>query len=199
MNNAYVSKKQLINLYTKGKSMNDVAKYLKCSIHKVVYWMKKYGIKRRSHSEATYLKANPNGDPFKIKSLLTPNEKFLMGIAIGIYLGEGNKVVKHSLRIANSDPLIIKLFLQFLFDICRFQSNRISYSIVCFNDAKSNEARLYWANQLKISPQKFGKITQIPTRGEGTYKKKSQFGVCTVQANNMKLTSWMRHQVDVLR
>ncbi len=124
-------KEQLTYLYTSGKSMSDIAKRLQCSIHTVVYWMEKYGIKRRSHSEATYLKGNPHGDPFDIKKSLTPNDKLLFGLGMGIYLGEGNKVTKHSLRVSNTNPLILRLFLKFLFTICRFDKNRISVSIVC--------------------------------------------------------------------
>lgn len=161
--------------------------------------MHKYNIARRSHSAAAYIKANPNGDPFQIKQPLTPDEKLLLGIGVGIYLGEGNKVTKHSLRIANTDPFILKLFLKFLSDICRFKKSRISYSIICFHDTDPQEARLFWTHQLKISTEKFGKITQIPTQGKGTYKNKSQFGVCIVQANNMKLVQWLRSYIEEIK
>jgi hypothetical protein len=194
----YPSKEILQKLYKDGKSMTDIAAHLHCSIHKVVYWMEKYDIKRRSHSEATYLKENPNGDPFTINKKLTFEEKYLYGVAIGIYLGEGNKTINHSLRITNTNPLILKLFLQFLATVCHFDKNRISVSIVCFNDSDPEASRAYWSHQLKISPAKFGKITQIPPQGKGTYKRKSQYGVCTVQANNTKLTALLREQINKL-
>lgn len=177
--------------------MAEIAEKLKCSIHKIVYWMDKYKIKRRSPSNAAYVKANPNGDPFQIKHNKTPSDKFLLGIAFGIYLGEGNKVTKTSLRIANCDPKILKLFILFLHNICHLDPKRISASIVCFNDTDPEVARTYWANQLSISSIKFGKITQIPTQGKGTYRRKSQFGVCTIQANNVKLSKWFRKQLKI--
>lgn len=178
--------------------MSDIARNLHCSIHKVVYWMEKYDLKRRNHSDATYLKENPHGDPFHIKKQLTPTDKLLLGLGMGIYLGEGNKVIKHALRVSNTNPLILRTFLRFLFTICRFNKSRISTSIVCFNDTTPESARAYWSKQLQLSPSKFGKITQIPPQGKGTYKRKSQFGVCTVQANNIKLTTWLRGQIDLL-
>ena len=58
--------------YKSGKSMQDISRQLNCSVHKVVYWMDKYDVKRRTRSEATYIKANPGGDPFKIKTKLSP-------------------------------------------------------------------------------------------------------------------------------
>jgi len=192
------SKSNLQKLYVGGKSMAEISLLLHFSLHTVVYWMQKYGIKRRNHSEATYLKENPHGDPFVIKKSLTSDDTLLFGLGMGIYLGEGNKVEKNSLRVSNTNPLILRLFLRFLFTICRFDKKRLSASIVCFNDTDPNTARAYWSGQLQISPAKFGKITQIPPQGKGTYKRKSKYGVCTVQANNMKLTKWVRDQVGLL-
>lgn len=193
-----IAKSLLTSKYKSGLSMPQIAKELHCSVNKIVYWMRKHHITRRSHSESAYIQLNPNGDPFTLKTHLTRKELFLFGIAIGIYLGEGNKVEKHSLRVSNTDPHILHLFLQFLKQICQFDSNRISYSIVAFNDSNIQTVRSYWANQFNIAPEKFGKITQIPPQGKGTYRHKSQFGVCTVQANNIKLTTWFRKQVQNL-
>lgn len=194
-----ISKNQLFQLYSKGKSMAEIASLLGCSVHKVAYWMDKHGIKRRSRSEATYIKLNPNGDPFKIKTNLTRKEEFLFGLGIGIYWGEGTKVTPHSVRVANTDPEILKTFIKFLVQICQLKKNKISYSIVCFNDTNPEIARSYWARKLETSPKKFGKITQIPTQGKGTYKKKSKFGVCTIQASNIKLKTWIMDQIGVVQ
>ncbi len=179
--------------------MKDISRQLNCSVHKVVYWMNKYGIKRRSRSEATYLQANPFGDPFKIKSKLSSSDWFLFGLGLGIYLGEGNKKAKHSLRVGNTDPRVLKLFIKFLINICGLKEYRLSYSIVCFNDVDPSISKSYWAKQLGVLPEKFGKITSIPHQGKGTYKRKSQFGVCTVQANNVKLRNWFMNQMERIK
>lgn len=195
-----ITKDKLENLYKSGKSMTEISKILKVSPNKVVYWMKKYKIKRRSHSDAAYIKQNPNGDPFKIKQNLTKKDLFLYGLGIGIYWGEGNKnPIIPSLRIANTDPDLIRIFLCFLKSIYGLSENRFSYSIVCFNDINPNKARSYWAKELKIPPEKFGKITIIPKQGKGTYKKKSRFGVCTVQGNNSKLRKIVINKVEELK
>lgn len=194
--NKKIIKKELINLYVSGKSMAEIATLLNCSIHKIDYWMDKYSVKRRNRSEATYIKRNPDGDPFKIKTKLSKDDKFLLGLGIGIYWGEGTKVTKHSLRVANSDPGIIKMFVKFLTEICQLRLNKITYSIICFNDSDPNIARKFWSQELKISPDRFGKITQIPKQGKGTYKKKSLYGVCTVQASNIKLRNWLISQIE---
>ncbi len=196
----YLDSETLNNLYHSGKSMVEISKILEVSPNKVVYWMKKFNLKRRTHSESAYIKQNPNGDPFKIKTNLSKNDIFLYGLGLGIYWGEGNKNPKvPSLRITNTDPSLIKTFLNFLKNIYGLNENRFSYSIVCFNDVSSEKARLYWAKELKIPPEKFGKITVIPKQGKGTYRKKSQFGVCTVQGNNSKLRKLVIDKVEQIK
>lgn len=182
--------------YESGKSMRDISRQLDCSVHKVVYWMDKYAIKRRTRSEATYIKANPGGDPFKIKTKLSPEEKILFGLGLGIYWGEGNKVTPHAVSVGNTDPGIIKVFIRFLKTVCNVRENKIKYSLVCFNDSDPRQVSNYWSKQLNIKLHQFGKVVQIPPQGKGTYKKKSRYGVCTVGVNNIKLKSWIMSEID---
>lgn len=68
-------------------------------------------------------------------------ELFLYGLGIGIYWGEGEKISKHSRRVANTDPIVIKTFISFLTCICQVEKGKLSYSIVCFNDCLSNQSK----------------------------------------------------------
>lgn len=195
-----ISKDELSKLYSSGQSLSEVAKTLGTSVHKIRYWMNKYNLKTRSISEGAYLKANPDGDPFKIKDNFSKNEVFLLGLGIGIYWGEGTKSDGcSSLKVANSDPGIIRTFTAFLKSVCQLKTERFSYSIVCFNDTTRESARKYWSKELNIPPEKFGKITVIPKQGRGTYKKKSSYGVCTIQGNNVKLRRWVLDRIEKTR
>jgi hypothetical protein len=119
------SKIILEELYSSGSSMNDIAKKLECSIHKVVYWMEKYEIKRRSWSDATYIKRNPNGDPFMIKEIIDENDRFLLGLALGIYWGEGEKTTPNAIRVSNTDPYILQTFIKFLVKFCNLEERKL--------------------------------------------------------------------------
>jgi len=179
--------------------MADIAKNLNCSIHKIVYWMDKFNIPRRSFSDAVYLKANPHGDPFKIKKQLSDKELILYGIGIGIYWGEGEKVSKGKVRVANSDPKLILAFRNFLIKICQVTLSRIHYSLICFNDSNVKDVGTYWSKVLEISEEKFGKIVQIAPQGKGNYRRKSQYGVCIIEISNTKLKNWVMHELKKLQ
>lgn len=193
-----INKNVLKGLYDSGKSMKDISKTLGCSEHKITYWMQKFDINRRTRSEATYLKANPNGDPFTIRTNLTKNENTLLYLSLGIYWGEGTKAGKHVVRVSNTDPKMLVIFRKFLLEICQVNPSKIKYNIVCFNDTIPETASAYWGNKLEISSSKFGKITQIPSQGKGTYKNKSKYGVCSVSVSNIKLKAWIMEQINSL-
>lgn len=193
------SKTTIQKLYRDGKSMAEVARILHCSVNTVVYWMKKYNIKRRSHSEATYLKENPDGDPFNIKKHRSKREQLLYGLAMGLFWGEGTKAISSSVRLTNTDPAMIKLFRSFLLEICQVDLNKIRYSIVTFNDSIPAAASAYWAQELGISEGKFGTIVTIPPQGKGSYKKKSLYGVCSITVSNIKLKQWIMQQLEEIK
>lgn len=188
----------LIQLYNSGKSMKEMADILGCSVHKISYWMSKHGHNRRTRSEATYIKLNPTGDPFKIKLDLSMDEAILYGVGIGIYWGEGDKNSPTAVRVTNTDPYLLRTFIQFLLVVCQLERRKLLYSIVCFNDSNVEEVRRYWQQELEIIPDKFGKIVQIPQQGKGTYKRKSKFGVCSVTVSNPKLKKWIMAEIKQL-
>lgn len=174
-------------LYEKGKSAVEVGKELGIPWRKVIYFMDKYGIKRRSRSEATYLKHNPNGDPFKIKKRLNPQEQCLRALALGLYWGEGSKYNPISIRLTNSDPALLRTFIEFLRNICGVNPQKIRLWITVHDDVSIEKARDYWGKELEIPFSQFSKTVVIAHHGNGTYKNKSIYGTATVCVHNMKL------------
>src|SRR3989344_3535161 len=106
-----MNEEELRNLYVKKKmSSSEITRIFKCSEHRVNYWLKKYNISKRSISEAVYQRCNPKGDPFKVKKIESLADAKLLGLGLGLYWGEGNKKNKNSVRLGNSNPLIINNF-----------------------------------------------------------------------------------------
>ena len=177
--------------------MWEIGQELGCSVHKVTYWMKHHQLAKRTRSEAAYVKQNPKGDPFHIKTELNSDEIHLFALGIGIYWGEGSKTSPFNVSVSNTDPNLLLVFRSFLLRICQVNPNKIHYSIVCFNDTASQTAATYWSKQLSVHPSLFGKIVQIPQQGKGTYKRKSQFGVCAIGVSNIKLKRWIMEQIEL--
>lgn len=187
-NTESLSKDVLIDFYiNQNKSVNDIGKVLGCSPHKVAYWMEKYKILRRNQSEATYQKRNPLGDPFSLMEPRNLSEAELMGMGLGLYWGEGNKLNKNSIRLGNTDPALIKTFIRFLNKFFNINQKKIRFGLQVFSDIKPTEALNFWVKELKVDKLQFQKVVITPSRGAGTYKKKMKYGVLTVYFNNKKL------------
>lgn len=170
-----------------GASMQEIATLNNCSLNKVVYWMKKYDIKRRSISEAIYAQHNPNGDPFTVKPITTREQAKLLGIGIGLYWGEGTKANKWSVRLGNTDPALLRTFITFLVKIFEVKQADMRFALQIFSDINPHEALEYWVHELGVMPSQFGRPTVTISGSIGTYRKKSSYGVVTVSYHNKKL------------
>ncbi len=191
MNSLIISERKLKNLYlNQKKSSAEIASFFKCSEHKVNYWLKKYNISKRSISEAIYNKCNPQGDPFKVQPILNINDAKLFGLGLGLYWGEGNKKNKNSVRLGNSDPLIINNFIKFLIGIFKIKRNKLRFGLQIFGDLSERKVLSFWLKELKefgINKSQFFKVTMTPSRSLGNYREKSKLGVLTVHFANTKL------------
>ena len=184
-----IKKNILIKYYLEEKkSVAQIASIFKKSETSINYWMSKYNIKKRTISEAIYLKNNPKGDPFKIKY---PNNFYLAelkGTGLGLYWSEGNKKNKNSIKLANTDPMLVKKFVEFLIKILGVNKRNLKFSLQVFSDVNPYVAENYWIKYLKIKSSQFcRKITVTQSGKIGTYKKKNKYGVATVYCHNTKL------------
>lgn len=195
-----ITKEKLYKLYINKKlSSNKIAKKMECSEGKINYWINKYNLKKRSISEAIYNSHNPNGDPFKFKKINNMNKSFLFGLGLGLYWGEGNKKNKYSIRLGNSDPDVIFMFIKFLEEIYSIDKRKLRFAVQIFDDMDPHGILYYWSKKLKIQSSQFYKTIITPSRGIGTYKDKFKYGVLTIHFNNKKLRDILCREIESLR
>jgi hypothetical protein len=170
------------------KSAADIALEYKFSTSKVNYWLDKHKIQKRTISEGIYFKKNPKGDPFNFKPPVNIEEAILFGLGIGLFWGEGNKRNKHSVKLGNTDPKLIRMFIRFLMTIFDVNESKLRFGIQVFNDSDPRKALQFWVKELGFSKKHYLPTLTVSTvRGPGTYLHKSKYGVLTVYFNNMKL------------
>ena len=196
-----MEKAVLEKLYNKDRlSMTAIGKKMGYSSRTICYWMQRHGIKRRSWSEAIYSWHNPT-EPFQPKTGLSPEEEKLKAVALGIFLGEGNRRSKYYVRVGNSDPLVLKLFIAFLRNICGVFESRIHVGLIVHPDVEVAGALSYWSRELRVPASNFHKPTVLKPRGKGTYGYRCPYGVATVIVGNIKLRllieEWIREYAHV--
>lgn len=186
---------ELSKLYSSGLSMTDISKKLHISVHKVVYWMEKNKIPRRTLSDAIYLKHNPNGDPFTFTPPSTPYGIKLYGLGLGLYWGEGNKANLTAVKLGNTDPELLKTFIEFLEKIYGVKKQDLKFGLQIFTDIDKNEALSYWMKKLNAKTEQFYKTVVTISGSLGTYRHKSKYGVITVHYHNKKLRDMLVNSI----
>ncbi|MEX0672499.1 MAG: hypothetical protein WDZ82_00715 [Candidatus Paceibacterota bacterium] len=195
-----ISKERLQDLYeTQKRSSAEIASVLECSENKVNYWIRKHGIKKRSISDAVYARLNPDGHPFTIRVARDIDDEKLYGLGMGLFWGEGTKRSKHAVRLGNTDPDLIRVFLLFLERICGVDRSKIKFGLQIFSDMNKNKALEVWVDRLGVKKSQFQKVIVTPARGVGNYKQKTKYGVLTVYFNNKYLKEYIDGEIEKLR
>ncbi len=143
---------------------------------------------RGNHLKELYVQAEREAvDEFEV---LKYHPLFIAGLMI--YWGEGNKSSKDRCGIANTDPLMIKLFIKFLENICCFKRPRIKAWILLYPDLDENVCKEYWISNTSLKLEDFHKSIVI----QGKHKtKKLSYGVCSVGVSSAylkrKILKWI--------
>ncbi len=191
-----VSKDLLKALYfERGLSAQEIADRLSVSYHKIVYWMDRHGLERRSRPEASYLRHNPGGEKFSLNQ--SDRELFVAGVAL--YLGEGDKT-NPSLIVTNSEVRVLKLWVRFLEQVCGVPTVKLKGHIDYYADLDYPSVLAYWSQQLDIPAANFERPTLKRGRaekGSGTGRR-SPHGTAHVKFHDAKLKKQMLMWIDEL-
>lgn len=192
-------REELEELYVyKRKSAKEIADIFSCSENKINYWLKKYDIPKRSISEAVYQRSNPKGDPFRIMQPKTHNESFLLGLGVGLYWGEGTKRNRYAIRLGNTDPRLIKKFIEFLEESYAIDKSKLRFSLQVFSDMSPQKTLRFWIRELGFPRSQFQKVIITPSGSLGTYRYKTKHGVLTVYYGNKRLRDLLCNAIDEL-
>jgi len=144
---------------------------------------------RGLHLERAYREARIEAAE-ELKTLMY-NPLFIAGLML--YWGEGDKVTNGSVRLANTDPGVIRIYTTFLTDICAIPREKIRGHILVYPDLDQPECIKYWVEASRLTPQNFIKCVTI----QGRHKtKRLGYGVCSIYVSSTyfkeKMLEWLR-------
>ncbi len=116
---------------------------------------------------------------------------FLAGIML--YWGEGEKTSKQSrLKLANSDPMMIRLFYSFLKNCIRVPSEKIHVWLLLYPDLKDEMQKKFWSKATGIPVSQFKGSIYIKGRHP---TKRLSYGVCNIYVQSRefkeKIITWI--------
>src|SRR3990167_229734 len=84
---------------------------------------------------------------------------FITGLAL--YWGEGDRVSKYGVLLSNTDPAMIKLFRNFLIQVCHVKKDRLFAGVFLYPDLDGETCRKYWSKEAGLSGVKFHKDVEL--------------------------------------
>lgn len=108
-------------------------------------------------------------------------------IGIILYLGEGGKTARGMVRLANSDPAVIKIMMRFLREVCKVSESRFRGSIHTFTHANVVQTEKYWSKISGIPRKQFYKTYIKPSTASLQKRKTLPFGTFDIYVCDTKL------------
>jgi len=188
----------LRRLYLEEKlSAKQIADQFSIPESKVIYWLDKCKIPKRSLSGAVYLRINAVIDPFDIETELTLDEERLKAIGLTLWVNEGSLKNKDTVYATNSNPALINLFVEFLLRVCRVQKSKIRIRVIYYRDMEMNvnQVRQFWSETTAL-PESQIKVDLYTA--EHNYRSTSKYGTATALVGNIKLRQQMEQWLNEL-
>lgn len=121
----------------------------------------------------------------------------LFSTAIAAYWGEGDKLSKNQVRMTNTDPAMLKIFVVFLETLCDIPREKMRLALFTYSDLSEKTCKRYWSRQLGL--KNFHKTQVLPGRHE---TRRLPHGVCTVVVSNSylkkKISVWIDHLPEMV-
>lgn len=173
-------KEKAMRLRKKGFSYNEILKEIPVAKSTLSLWLRNVGLSKRQRQRLTQkrLAAILKGGQAKrnyrlaitkeIKDKarkeigkLSKRELWLIGTAL--YWAEGHKERNKSslVRLGNSDPEMIRIFLEWLYKICKIKKEDLIFRIYLHETSKTRlkGVKKYWSRITKFPEEYFQKIT----------------------------------------
>ena len=192
-----------LELRKRGWSYSAIKRELEISKSTASNWLHKYPLsheqldKLQFHNEhrieafrATMAKKKQAlfdaavGDQEKFIGNLTEKELYLCGLAL--YWGEGGKTQYANLTFANTDPRMIRFFLEWLRRAIHYPNDHIKIKMHLYKDMSIEDEMKYWGEVTGLSVEHFVKPYIKETTLKGLTYKTRGHGTCNVIANGLK-------------
>lgn len=117
---------------------------------------------------------NIENDNLGFIDLLNNNKEVAKLVLAALYLGEGTKSMRGSLRLGNSDPGIINLFLKLLRSCYVINESKFRATVLCRADQDIKSLERFWVKASGINKRQFYKA-RIDARTIGKPSRKLDY------------------------
>ena len=128
---------------------------------------------------------------------LSTRDLWIAGLML--YAGEGRKVWNVSsqpIELTNSEPGILRIFLNFLTKVCNVHRNEINIRLFLYSDINLKKAENFWTRELNIPLRQFQRSFIKQSYSNPSRTRRSKYGTAHIVLYNAelyrKILAWLR-------
>jgi transposase-like protein len=213
-----LEKKKAIKLRGEGKSIKIIARRLGVAKSSVSVWVRNVvltqkqlqtltenGQKREVVEKRRHKRIENEENKRKEIMYLAEKEinkiskQELRIIGLCLYWGEGGKTQRSLVRVANSDPVVIKVMMRFFREICKVEEFKFRGHIHTYSHLNARKAEEYWSSVSGIPKNKFFKTYCKPSIASKGKRDKLPFGTYDICICDTKLFLQIMGQIEKLK
>ncbi|MDP3015100.1 MAG: hypothetical protein Q8N28_01670 [bacterium] len=215
------AKEKAINLRKLGFSYSEILKQIPVAKSTLSLWLRSVGLSKKQKQRLTekklasmqrgaIAKRNKRIEIVRliknkaISEIKNISNRELWLIGVSLYWAEGSKSKPHNISqgvtFSNSDPMMIKVFMEWLRKILKIPENDIKYEIYIHENSKNKvvDSIQYWSKITKASQNKFKyvyfKRNKVNTKRKNTNE--NYYGLVRILVNkstnlNRKISGWI--------
>lgn len=214
--------KKAIELRKKGFSYSEILKCVPVAKSTLSLWLRSVGLSKKQEQRltdkklASALRGAARKKEIRIQKTqaifqeaaeniksISKKELFLIGIAL--YWAEGSKEKEHrpgsGVQFSNSDPYMVKLFLKWLFEVCKVPREKIDFDIYLHESNRHEISKViqYWSAHTGFAQNHFRHIyfkkNKINTKRKNIGS--SYFGLLKIKVKSSsdlirKISGWIK-------
>jgi hypothetical protein len=212
----YKEKEQAIKMRLGGMSYSQIKNVINVSKSTLSIWLQKYPLSEKRIKELR------DWNPRRIENCrntkLRKRQKMLSAIyenvakeigslsnrdlfiaGLFLYWGEGTKASRSVVAFTNTDPAMLRLFIQWL-NLMGVKNSSLKVKLHLYVDMKIKEKTLFWSKELDISLNNFAKPYIKDSKFTSlTYKSGFGCGTCSVIYANAELHNKIMMSLRYLR
>ncbi|MBI5405986.1 hypothetical protein HY972_03060 [Candidatus Kaiserbacteria bacterium] len=133
------------------------------------------------------------------KDIRTLSKRELLIASLFLYWGEGAKTMPASTSLSNTDPAMIRFFIQWL-ELLGVPRNRLRVYVHLYTDMNVRRELSYWSKALDLPLTSFRKPYIKTSKRSGlSYPQKFGHGTCNLIYENRDISEYVRMSLDYIR
>ena len=211
-----MEKETAITLRKMGKSYNEIRMQLKVSKSTLSYWLNDYPLSdeqmkkvrdynpQRIENFRTTMRLKKVARQEKALervrkdiSKMSKREFFIAGFFL--YWGEGTKIGRGEVCLANTDPTMVRCFIRWL-KILGVSKDKLRIQLSLYKDMDISHEIRYWSKELDVSLHQFrNPYIKESSLIDITYRNGFGHGTCNVRLGNQVFTDYVLMGIRYIR